>query len=139
MFAFAILYYVIINNKLGYPCKKLDKILMTIRCYFSSQLDLVTVWSKSTPNSTTIPWHLSRFYLFFMLENDMTFGRGQVMEFPWHLLRKWRDFPWRFGLTFEPNQTAVKKTWENPCHIFHRVIHAKPHFYFVCTLLTYKM
>ena len=30
--------------------------------------------------------HLSRFSLFSMLEHDMDFG--QVMEFPWHLLRK---------------------------------------------------
>ena len=38
------------------------------------------------------PCHLSRFYLFSMLEHDMDFGQGQVMEFPWHLLRTWRDF-----------------------------------------------
>ena len=50
-------------------------------------------WSKSTPNSMTIPCHLSRYYLFSMLEHDMDFGRqGQVMEFPWHLPRKWWDF-----------------------------------------------
>ena len=32
------------------------------------------VWSKLAPNSMTIPGHLSRFYLFSMLEHDMDFG-----------------------------------------------------------------
>ena len=95
-------------------------ILMEIPCHFSSQLDLVAVWSKSTSNFMTIPCNLSRFYLFSMLEHDMDFGYGQVMEFPWHLLRKWWDFPCGFGLIFWPNQTAVKRTWENPRHIFYR-------------------
>ena len=79
------------------------------------------VWSKLTPNSMTTPCHLSRFYLFSMLKHDMDFGQVQVMEFPWHLLRKWWDFPCGFGLIPEPNQTPVKKTWDNPCHIFDRV------------------
>ena len=63
---------------------------MEIPCHanFSSQLDLVAVWSKSTPNSMTIPCHLSRFHLSSMLEHDMDFGQVQVMEFPWDLLRK---------------------------------------------------
>ena len=73
------------------------------------------------PNSHQIPWLFHVIYLFFMLQHDMDFGQVQVMEFPWHLLRKWRDFPCGFGLIFEPNQTAVKKTWENiKCHIFYR-------------------
>ena len=53
-----------------------------------SQLDLVAVWSKSTPNSMTIPCNLSRFYLFSMLGHGMDFGQVQVTEFPWDLLRK---------------------------------------------------
>ena len=82
-----------------------------------------SVWFKSTPNSMTIPCHLSRFYLFSMLEHDMDFNQVQVMGFPLYLLRKWWDFPCGFGLIFEPNQTAVKKTWEHiKCHIFYRVI-----------------
>ena len=40
----------------------------------------------------TIPCHLSRFYLFFMLKHDKDFGQVQVMEFPWHLLRNRWDF-----------------------------------------------
>ena len=48
------------------------------------------VWSK--PSSKTIPCHLSGFYMFSMLEHDMDFGRDQVMELAWHLLRKWWDF-----------------------------------------------
>ena len=65
------------------PCKKCD---MDFHGNSLSQLDLVAVWSKSTPNSMTFPCHLSRFYLFSMLDHDMDFG--QVMEFPGHSLRK---------------------------------------------------
>ena len=58
-----------------------------ISCYKST-----AIRSKSTPNSMTIPCHLSRFYLFSMLKHDMDFGQGQVMEFLRHLVRKWWDF-----------------------------------------------
>ena len=51
------------------------------------------VWSKSTPTSMTIPCCLSRFPLFSMLKHDMDFRQVQVMNFPWHLRRKWTDFP----------------------------------------------
>ena len=52
-----------------YPVKNVTWILMEIPWHFtSSQLDLVEVWSKSTSNSMTIPCHLSRFYLFSMLD-----------------------------------------------------------------------
>ena len=71
-----------------FPVQNVRWILEEIPCHFTSQLDLVAVWSKSTPNSMTIPRHLSRLYLFSMLEHDMDFGQVQVMEFPWHLLRK---------------------------------------------------
>ena len=87
--------------------------------FFMSQID-GSLSSKSTPNSMTIPCNLSRFYCFPCWQYDMDFRQVQVMEFPWHLLRKWWDFPCGFGLIFEPNQTAVKMTWENPCHIFYR-------------------
>ena len=110
-----------------YPVKNVSGILMEIPCHLCRHKS-TEVWSKSTPNSMTIPCYLSRFYFLSMLEHDMDFGQvrvmefGQVrvMEFPWHLLRKWWDFPCGFGLIPEPNQTAVKKTWENPCHIFYR-------------------
>ena len=73
------------------------------------------------PWSMTIPCHLSRFYLFSIPEHDLEFTKVQVMEFTWHLLRKWWDFH-RICLIFEPNQTAVKsKRRKNPCHIFYRV------------------
>ena len=65
---------------------------MEIPCHFSSQLDFVAVWSKSTPNSMTIPCHLSMYYLFSMLEHDMEFGQVQVIELSGHLLRKRWDF-----------------------------------------------
>ena len=72
---------------------------------------MTTVSSKLTPNSMIIPCHLSRFYLFYMLDHDMDFGQFQVMEFLWHLLRKW----WNFNLIwchFQPNcrQKDVRKS-----------------------------
>ena len=42
------------------------------------------VWSQLTPNTMTIPCHLSRFYFFTMLEHDMDFTEVQVMEFQWY-------------------------------------------------------
>ena len=63
-------------------------------------------------NSMTIPCHLSRFYVVSMPDNDMDFGQVQVMEFPWHLLKKWWDFPCGFGLIFKPDQTAVNMAWD---------------------------
>ena len=63
---------------------------------------LTAVWSKSTLNSMTIPCHLSRFHLFFMLKHDTDFGQVQVMEFPGHLLRKWWDLH-RIWCHFRPN------------------------------------
>ena len=87
---------------------------------------MTEVRSHSTPNSMTFPCHsichFFRFYLLFVEEHDMDFGKVQVMEFPWHLLRKWWDFH-RTWCHFRTNQTAVKTTWENiKCHIFYRVV-----------------
>ena len=108
-----------INNKsLIIPVKNMTWILEEIPCHFSSQLDLVAVWSKSTPNPKTIPCNLSSFNLFSVLEHDMDFGQVQVMEFPGHLLRKWWDFH-RIWSHFRW-KTSVKKTWENPSHILFR-------------------
>ena len=73
-------------------------------------------WSKLTRNSMNIPCHLYRFYLLSMRKHDMDFGQIQVMEFSWHLLRKWWDFPFGFGLIFD--QTAVENRGENPCTFF---------------------
>ena len=43
---------------------------MEIPCHKST-----SVWSKSTPNSMTIPCHLSRFYLLSLLEHDLDFAQ----------------------------------------------------------------
>ena len=99
--------------KYVFPVKNVIRPFMEISCHFMSQIDSGLV--KSKPNSMTIPCHLSRFYLFSMLKHDMDFGQVHVMEFPWHLLRKFWDFHWTW-CHFGP--TAVRKTWENPCHIF---------------------
>ena len=70
-----------------YPVWNVTWILKKIPCHFMSQIGGTLV--ESTQNSMSIPCHLSRFYLFFMLEHDMDFGQVQVMEFSWRLLRKW--------------------------------------------------
>ena len=43
-----------------------------------------------------------RAFLFSMQKHDMDFGQVQVMEFPWHLLRKWWNF-YRIWAHFRPN------------------------------------
>ena len=42
-------------NIIVLPVKNVTWILMAIPCHFISQLDSTAVWSKSTPNSMTIP------------------------------------------------------------------------------------
>ena len=56
------------------------------------------------------PCHLSRFYLISMSKHDMDFVQGQVISFPWHLLRKWFDF-YRIRCHCQPNcrQKDMKK------------------------------
>jgi len=89
---------------------------------------LVTNPHQFGPNLHQIPWrfHVIDLCLFSMLGHDMDFGQVQVREFPWRLLRKWWDFRCGFDLIFD--QTVVKNTWGNPCHIFYRgviFIHSK--------------
>ena len=59
---------------------------------------LVTNRREFGPNPHQIPWRFHVIYPGFlflpMLEHDMDFGWVQVMEFPWHLPRKWWDFHW---------------------------------------------
>ena len=64
-------------------------ILMEIPCHFESQIDrsLVKIDSKFHDYSMSFIQVLSVF-VFSMLEHDMDFGQGQVMEFTWRLLRK---------------------------------------------------
>ena len=61
---------------------------MEIPCHFApSQIDgisLVQIHTKFHHHTMSF----IRFYLFSMLEHDMDFGQVQVMELPWHLLRK---------------------------------------------------
>ena len=71
------------------PVKKMPWVLKEIPCHFMSQIHGSLKTDKlTTPNSMTIPCHLSRFYLFSRQKHDMEFGQVQVMEFPWYLLRK---------------------------------------------------
>ena len=76
----------------------------------------VAVWSKSTPNSMTIPGHLSRFFLPF---SNMTWILDKFKSWNFHGIYQENDgISIGFGLIFE--ETVVKKTWEHPCHIFYR-------------------
>ena len=95
--------------------------LMEIPCHVMSQIhgSVAQIHTKFQIRWLFhIPCHLSRFYLFSLLQYDMDFGQVQVMEFPWYFLKD-DGISIRFGVIFD--QTAVKKLWENPCHIFHKV------------------
>ena len=81
----------IISNYCNYPSKNMTENLIKIPRYFIIRMD-GSLSSISTPNSMKIPCHLSRLYLFSMLKHYTGFGQVQVMEFPWHLLRKRWDF-----------------------------------------------
>ena len=111
-----------IGIRLCFPCKKCDEDSQgNFISFHMSQIDgSLRLSSKLARNSMTIPCHLSRFYLTSMLEHDMAFGQVQVMEFPWHLLRKWWDFH-RIWSHFRTKPNSRQKTWENPCHSFYRV------------------
>ena len=82
--------------------KNMTLILLEILFHGISRHKSTKVWSTLTPNSMTIPCHLSRFYLCSMKKHDMDFGQVQVMEFTWYLLRKWWDFH-RIWCHFLPN------------------------------------
>ena len=61
---------------------------MEIPSHFtSSQIDgsLVQIHTEFHDYSMSF---IQVFYLLSVLEHDMDFRQGQVMEFPWHLLRK---------------------------------------------------
>ena len=74
---------------------------------------LTVVWFKLTPNFMTIVWHWSRLHSFSMLNHDIDFRGVQVMEFPWHLLRKWWDFH-RIWSHFQPNCSQKDKNKSLP-------------------------
>ena len=84
-------------------------ILMEIPCQVTSQIDdsLVRVDVKFHDYCMSF----IQLYLFSMLEHDMDFRKIQVMEFPWHLLRKWWDFQW-IWCHFQPNcrQNHIRKS-----------------------------
>ena len=73
------------------PCKKCDMDYDgNYMSFLTSQID-GSLSSKLTPNSMLIPYSMSCMevlFVFSMLEHDMDFGQVQVIEFPWHLLRK---------------------------------------------------
>ena len=113
------------------PVKNVTWILKEIPCHFMSQLDLVAVWSKLSPNSMTIPCHLSSFICFPC--GNMTWILDKFKSWNFHGICQENDgTSIGFGVIFEPNQTAVKKTWENPFNIFYReIVELWTNFYFV--------
>ena len=90
-------------------------ILMEIPCHFMSQIDgsLVQIHTKFHDYSMTF----NQFLFIFHEIHDMDFGQVQVMEFSWHFLRN-DGISIEFDAIFD--QTPVKKTRENPRHIFYR-------------------
>ena len=97
----------------AFPVKNMTWILMEIH---------VTNWRLFGPNPHQIPWVFHVLYPGFICFPcwNMTWilDKFKSWGFPLHLLRKWRVFI-GFDLIFD--QTAHKKTWKRPCHIFYRV------------------
>ena len=65
----------------------------------------------------TIPCHLSRLCLFSMLKHDMDLDKFKSWNFH-GILQENDGISIGFDLIFD--QTPVKKTRENPCHILYR-------------------
>ena len=85
-------------------------ILLEIPCNFMSQIDcsLFHIHTKFHDYSMLF---IQVLFVFHMPKHDMDFTELQVMEFPWHLLRKWWDFH-RIWCHFRPNcrQIDVRKS-----------------------------
>ena len=85
------------------PEKNVTRILMEIPCHFSRHN---STWWRFGPNPYQIPWLFHVIcpgFIYFPWKNMIwIFGQVQVMEFPWHLLRKWWDFH-RIWSHFRPN------------------------------------
>ena len=87
-----ILLFIIIKQRIdSFPVKNATWILMEIPCHFtSSQFELRgQMHTKFHDASMSF---IQILFVFRKQKHDMDFGQGQVMEFPWHLPRKWRDF-----------------------------------------------
>ena len=79
------------------------------------------VWSKFTPNSVTIPCHLSRFYVFHA-ETWHGFWTSSSHGIAMVFAKKMMEFSdlESFSTKLPPKRQS-KRQRQNPCHIFHRV------------------
>ena len=80
-------------------------------------------WSKLTPNSMTIPCHLSRFYLLPICKNmtwTLDLRKVKVMEFLGHLIWKWWDFL-RIWSHFRTKPNCRQKDMRKSLSHFYRV------------------
>ena len=91
---------------------------MSWKCHVVLYHKSTEVWSNLTPNSMTIPCHLSRFYLFSICPNMSWIQEVGVIERPRHDRENDPLAFIEFGVIF--NQTAIKKTGETPFNIFYR-------------------
>ena len=92
--------------------------VMKISCHKS-----MAVWLKLTPNSMTIPCHLSRFYLFSMLEHDMDFGKVQVMAISMAFAKKMMGFPVRIWSHFGTKPSCRQKDKrKSPSHFVQGIL-----------------
>ena len=110
-------WFPILNNIDHFPVKNVTWILMEIPCHFLSQIDgsLVKIHTNFHDNSMSFfqvlfVFHAKTWHGFYTSSShgiSMAFA-NKMTEFPSDLM----SFP-------ISDQTAVKKTWQNPCHIFY--------------------
>ena len=100
-----------------FPIKNVTRILMEIPCHFSSQLDLVAV---SFQIHTKFHDYSMSFIQVLFVYHSKTWQwiLDKFKSWNFHDIYQENDgICIGFGLIFD--QAAVKKTWENPCHIFY--------------------
>ena len=95
-------------------------------CIFLSQIDLVAVWSKSTPNSMTIPCHLSRFYLSSMQKTWHGFWASSSHGISMEFAKKMMGFPVRIWSHFRPNCPQKDKKETLPHFLQGFLDHSQP-------------
>ena len=107
-----------------FPVKNLTKILMEIPCHFSSQLDLVAVWSKSTPNSMTIPCYLYRcLYRSFPCKTWHGFWTSSRHGISNAFAKKMMGFPVRISYHFRTKPNCRQKDMRKSLSHFWQGVH----------------
>ena len=90
---------------------------------FTWKFNITNRWQFG-PNWHQIPWLFHIIYAGFICFpcSNLTWILDKFKSWNFHGIYWENDgISIGFGLIFEPNQTTVKKAWENPWHTFHRV------------------